>query len=156
MRHLTAFILVLLLVSLPGCKYFKGKKLFGKKARETELLKARQDSIRVADSIMKVQERLKAIENARLDSIRIAEEKRAWELKNKYNIIVGSFITPEYARNYCETYKQKGYDARIIKMEGGRFNLVSAEAHESFREAVARLRQFRDTVEIDAWLYIIK
>ncbi len=156
MRHLTALILVLLLVTLPGCKYFKGKKLFGKKARETELLKARQDSIRVADSIMKVQERLKAIENARLDSIRVAEEKRAWALKNKYNIIVGSFITPEYARNHAETYRQNGYNATIIKMEGGRFDLVSAEAHESFRKAVARLQQFQDTVEIGAWLYILK
>ncbi len=156
MRHLTAFILILLLATLSGCKYFKGKKLFGKKARETEILKARQDSIRVADSIMKVLERLKAIEEARLDSIRLAEETRAWELKNKYNIIVGSFITPEYARNHAETYRQNGYDSRIIKMEGGRFDLVSAEAHESFRKAVARLQQFQDTVEIGAWLYIMK
>ncbi len=156
MRHLTALVLILMLATLSGCKYFKGKKLFGKKARETEMLKARQDSIRVADSIMKVQERLKAIEDARLDSIRLAEEKRAWELKNKYNIIVGSFITPEYARTHAETYRQNGYDARIIKMEGSRFDLVSAEAHESFRKAVARLQQFQDTVEIGAWLYILK
>lgn len=156
MKRLTAFILVIFLISLPGCKYFKGKKLFGKKARETELLKAKQDSIRVADSIIKVQERLKAIEDARLDSIRLAEEKRAWDLQHKYNIIVGSFITPEYARSYAETYRQKGYDARIIRMEGGRFDLVSAEAHQSFRKAVARLQQFQDTIQIDAWLYIMK
>jgi hypothetical protein len=156
MKRLTAFILVIFLISLPGCKYFKGKKLFGKKARETELLKAKQDSIRVADSIMKVQERLKAIEDARLDSIRLAEEKRAWDLQHKYNIIVGSFITPEYARSYAENYRQKGYDARIIRMEGGRFDLVSAEAHQSFRKAVARLQQFQDTIQIDAWLYIMK
>ncbi|OFY67434.1 MAG: hypothetical protein A2V64_08840 [Bacteroidetes bacterium RBG_13_43_22] len=156
MKHLTALILVLILISLPGCKYFKGKKLFGKKARETELLKAKQDSIRVADSIMKVQKRLKAVEDARLDSLRLAEEKRAWDLQHKYNIIVGSFITPEYARSHAETYRQNGYDARIIKMEGGRFDLVSAEAYESFRKAVARLQQFQDTVETEAWLYIMK
>jgi len=156
MKHLTALILVLILISLPGCKYFKGKKLFGKKARETELLKARQDNIRVADSIMKVQKRLKAVEDARLDSLRLAEEKRAWDLQRKYNIIVGSFITPEYARSHADTYRQNGYDARIIKMEGGRFDLVSAEAYESFRKAVARLQQFQDTVETEAWLYIMK
>jgi hypothetical protein len=159
MRHLTALILVLLLITLPGCKYFKGKKLFGKKkAHERELLQARQDSIRIADSLRKVEERLKAIEEARLDSIRLAEEeKRALELKNKYNIIVGSFITPEYARNFAETYRQNGYDAtKIIKMEGGRFDLVSAEAYESFRQAVERLHYFQENIEIGAWLYVLK
>ena len=156
MRHLTALILVLMLVALPGCKYFKGKKLFGRKADTMAVWQARQDSIRVVDSIRKVQERLQAIEDARLDSIRIAEEKRALELKNKYNIIVGSFITPQYARDHAETYRQKGYEVRIIKMEGGRFELVSAEAHESFRTAVTRLQYFQNNVEIGAWLYVVK
>jgi len=157
MRHLAAFILVLLLITLPGCKYFKGNKLFGKKkAHERELLQARQDSLRIADSLNIVQKRLKAIEDARLDSIRIAEEKRALELKNKYNIIVGSFITPEYARTHAETYRQNGYDARIIPMEGGRFDLVSAEAHESFRKAVERLTWFQENVELGAWMYVVK
>lgn len=156
MRHLAALAIILLLVTLTGCKYFKGKKSRSKKTLETELLQARQDSIRIADSIMKVQERMKAIEDARLDSIRVAEEKRAWELKNKYNIIVGSFITPEYARSHAETYRQKGYDVKIIKMEGGRFDLVSAEAHSSFRKAVDRLQEIQITEELGAWMYVIK
>jgi hypothetical protein len=33
--------------------------------------------------------------------------------------------------------------------------MVSAEAHESYREAVARLKQFQDTVIIDAWIYVL-
>jgi len=157
MRRLAALILVLLLITLPGCKYFKGKKLFGKKkAHERELLQARQDSLRVADSLSKVQERLRVVEQARLDSVRVAEEKRAWELKNKYNIIVGSFITPEYARSYAETIRGRGFDVRIIKMEGGRFDLVSAEAHESFRKAVERLAYFQENVELGAWMYVMK
>jgi hypothetical protein len=155
MKNLTAFILIILLATLPSCKYFKGKKLFGRRDDKLAVLLARQDSIRVADSIMKVQERLIAIENARLDSLRIAEEK-ALELRNKYNIIVGAFITPEYARALNEDYKKRGYESRIIKMEGSRFELVTAESHESFRIAVARLNQFQDTVEINSWMYINK
>jgi len=104
---------------------------------------------------MKLQERMYAIENARIDSLRIAEEN-ALELKNKYNIIVGAFITPEYAVALNEDYKQKGYNSGIIKVEGSRFELVSAETHESFRRAVARLNQFQDTVEIYSWIYIKK
>ena len=157
MRHLSAIVLIVLLVVLPSCKYFKGRGLFGRKADTMAVWQARQDSTRVADSIRKVQDRLMAIENAKLDSARKAEEERlAWESKYKYNIIVGSFITPEYAKGLAEVYRKKGYDTRIIKMGGSRFELVSAEAHESFRKAVARLKEFQDTIELDTWMYIKK
>lgn len=116
---------------------------------------AKQENLRIADSINKVQERLQALESARLDSIRISDEQRlAWESTNKYNIIVGSFITPEYAKAYAEVYRNRGYNTRILKMKGSRFELVSAEAHESIRKAISRLKEFKDTVEIDAWIYI--
>jgi hypothetical protein len=157
MRHLSAIVLIVLLVVLPSCKYFKGGGLFGKKAKTMAIMQARQDSTRVADSIRKVQDELMAIENAKLESARKAEEERmALEAKFKYNIIVGSFITPEYARGLAEVFRQNGYDTKIIKMEGSRFELVSAEAHESFRKAVARLKEFQETIETDAWMYIKK
>jgi hypothetical protein len=157
MRHLLPIVLLVLLVVLPSCKYFRGGGLFGKKADIMALWQARQDSTRVADSIRKVQDRLIALENAKLDSVRQADQERlAWGSKYKYNIIVGSFITPEYAKGLSEVYRKQGYDTRIIKMEGSRFELVSAEAHESFRKAVARLKEFQDTIAIDAWMYIKK
>jgi len=43
---------------------------------------------------------------------------------------------------------QTGYDAKIIKMEGSRFELVTAESHDNFRRAVNRLNQFQDTVRL--------
>jgi len=153
MKYLTAFLLVVLLAFTPSCKYFKGKKLFGKKDRVMAEWQAKQDSIRVADSIKRVQERLLAIEYARLDSIRLANEQQI-TLTSKYNIIVGSFITPEYARDWANEYRNRGYDTKIIQMEGSRFELVSAESHESVRRAITRLRQFQDTVQVDAWIYI--
>jgi hypothetical protein len=155
MRHLSALVLIALLVFSPSCKYFKSKGPFGKKERALAVLKLRQDSIRVADSIRQVQDRLMEIERAKSDSIRKAEEDRlAFDAKFKYNIIVGSFITPEYAKLLAEDYKSRGYDTRILKMEGSRFELVSAESHQSFRKAVTRLKQFQDTVQLDAWMYI--
>ena len=157
MRHLTAIGIVLLLVMLPSCKFFKGKKLFNKKADVLAVWQAKQDSIRVADSLRSVQDQLMAIENARIESDRIAEEERlALEAQFRYNIIVGSFITPEYAKGLAEVYKKQGYDSKIIKMDGSRFELVVAEGHKSFRKAVDRLKQFQDTIEIDAWMYIKK
>lgn len=128
-----------------------------KKAVPLSVLQAKQDSIRVADSIRKVQDHLLALENAKLDSMKlIDQEKKAWETRYRYNIIIGSFITPDYARNYSAMFATKGYKTRILKLEGTQFEMVSAEAHDNFRSAVARLKQFQDTVAYDAWMYIIK
>jgi len=153
MRHLSVVILIAFLIVLPSCNFFREKGWFNKKERTLAMLKAQQESIRVADSVRKAQERQLAIENARLDSIRLADEARL-SLSSRYNIIVGSFITPEYARAWAEEYRKQGYDAKIIKMEGSRFELVTAESHDNFRRAVNRLNQFQDTVQIDAWIYI--
>ena len=157
MRHLSEIVLIGLLIVLPSCKYFKGGGLFGKKDKKLAILLAQQDSIRTADSIKKVQVRLKAIENAKLDSVRKADEGRlAGEAKYKYNIIVGSFITPEYAKGFAEVYRKQGYDPKILKIVGSRFELVSVEAHDSFKKAVSRLKEFQNTVQFEVWLYTKK
>jgi hypothetical protein len=157
MKCLTIVLLLALLIVLPSCKYFKGGGLFGKKARAMAIEKAQNDSIRAIDSLQKVKDQLMEIENARLDSARkVDEERLALESKHKYNIIVGSFITPIYAKMLSEKYRKEGYDPSIIKMEGSRFELVSVEGLDSFKKAVARLSQFQDTVQIESWLFVKK
>jgi hypothetical protein len=108
--------------------------------------------IRVADSLKAVEERLQALEQARLDSARIAEEERL-AMMTRYNIVVGAFITPEYARDWVEEYRNRGYEPSVIPLPGTSFELVVAEAHESSAKAYRRLTQFLDTVQIDAWVY---
>jgi len=152
MKYLTLIIVILILASTPSCKFLREKKIIGRKKTELAELQAQQKMVRTADSLKKVQEQLQAIENARLDSIRFAEEQRL-ALASRYNIIVGAFITPEYAREWADEYRNRGYDAKIIPMEGGRFELVAAESHESAGMAFRRLNQFLDTVQIDAWIY---
>jgi hypothetical protein len=78
------------------------------------------------------------------------------ESKFKYNIIVGSFITPEYAKGLTEEYRKQGYDPKILKMDGSQFELVAIEAYDSFTKAVSRLEKFKDTVQLESWLYIKK
>jgi hypothetical protein len=152
MRFLSAVILVLSIAVLPSCK-FLNEKVFGKKARALAELRAQQDSIRVADSIRKAQEYLVELENARLDSLRIAEEV---SLANevKYNIIVGSFITPQFAKSLADEYTAMGYDVRILQPANSKFELVAAEGHNSLRTAIGRLSAFQDTVHTDSWIYI--
>ena len=124
MRQLAAFVLIMMLVVFPSCKFLREKGFIGRKADTMAVWKVKHDSIRVADSIRKVQDRLRAIETARLDSInRIDKERIEWENKYKYNIILGSFITPEYARSFSTSLSQKGYKTRIIKLEGTKFEM---------------------------------
>jgi hypothetical protein len=150
MRHLSMFLLIGILLALPSCKYFKK----GEKSRTMAFMKAQADSIRVADSLQSVQNILM---DQRADSARKADEARlALEAKHKYNIIVGSFVSSEYAKLYAEGYRKEGYDPKIIQMEGSKFQLVSAESFDSFRKAAKRLDQFQDTVQIEAWLYVKK
>ncbi|MCU0460643.1 MAG: SPOR domain-containing protein [Bacteroidales bacterium] len=152
MKHIAAIILLAFIVTLPSCKFLREKKIIGRKKTELAEKLAEQKRIRIADSLRVVQERLKAIETARLDSLRLAEEERLAQA-SKYNIVVGSFITPEYARQWVDEYRTRGYDAKIIQMEGSRFELVVAESYESAGKAVKRLNQFQDTIQIDAWIY---
>ena len=146
---------MVLLVILPSCKYFKGQKLFGKKQKTLVELRAKQDSIRVVDSIRKAHERLEAIEIAKVDSLKKADMERLAR-ESKYNIIVGSFLTHEYASGLADAYRKQGYDAQVLKLPDSKFELVAAEGHKSFNKAVTRLNAFQDTVLIDAWLFIRK
>ena len=151
------FVLIMLLVVLPSCKFLREKGLLGRKADTMAVWQAKLHNMRIADSIKKVQDRILALESVKLDSVKNADQERGvWESKYRYNIILGSFVTPDNARNFSADLSKKGYKTRIIKLEGTKFEMVSAEAHDSFRNAVSRLQQFQDTVSIEAWLYIIQ
>ena len=158
MKQVSVLFLVVLLILPVSCKRIRERGIFGKKARTLEILLARQDSIRVADSIKRAASLQKAIEEARLDSlIRAEQEKSAYEAQiKKYNIVVGSFVTPEYAQAWAEEYRKMGYEPQIIRTDESKFDFVVAESHDQYARAAHRLEQFRDTVEIDAWLLVRK
>jgi hypothetical protein len=144
-----------LLIGLPSCKYFKAGKLFGKKTRTMDILKAQEDSIRVVDSLQNIKEHLAAIDNARLDSAKKANEGHvSVESNQKYNIIVGSFITPEYAKGFAQEFQKKGYDPKIILKKKSKFELVSVLGFDNFGKAASRLKQLRNTEQIEAWIYV--
>ncbi len=155
----TTIAVFLTLIILTGsCDFLRKKGLIGKSKAEKQAIEiALQDSIRAADSIKAVEEqmRIQALEQARLDSVRVAEQAQLEkEARFKYHIIVGGFLTPEYAEDYLKYYRSMGYDAQIIDGPQNRFNLVSAEVHENLNSAIRRLYQYQDTVEFEAWLYI--
>ena len=152
MKYLSIILVLLIFATAPSCKFLREKKIIGRKKTEQAELLEKQRQARIADSLKKVRELNEARESARLDSIRIAEEQRL-AMASRYNIVVGAFITPEYARQWADEYRSRGYNPEIIQMEGGRFELVVAEAYENAGEAIRRVNQFQDTVQIDALIY---
>ena len=153
---ITVFLSLIMLTS--SCKFIKEKGWFGKSKADTMAVwLARQDSIRVADSIQVEINKMMALEQARLDSIQVAEQaQREWEARFKYHIIVGSFLTPEFAVDHLNYYQSMGYNAQIIDGPNNRFRLVSAEVHENINSALKRLYQYQDTVEFESWLYVLE
>jgi len=157
MRHFPIICIVFLLILSPSCKKIRERGLFGKKGKTLEMLRAQQDSIRVADSLKRVENRIRAMEEARLDSILQAEQVKAtFEARNRFNIIVGSFVTPEFAQAWAVEYRKQGYDTKVIRMPDSKFELVVAESYDRLSKARQRLNQFQDTVDIDSWLYVSK
>ncbi len=154
MRNLIVSALIILFV-MPSCKFIRKKGWFGTgKADALIVLLASQDSIRKVDSIKAELNIIKAIEQSRIDSLMAAEQALlAIDNSFRFHIIVGSFLTPEFAADHLEYYKSMGYDAEIVDGPEARFNLVSAEAHKSVSKAYNRLLAFQDTVEFEAWLY---
>ena len=149
------FILLAISIAFSSCKFVKEKGWFGLKNADTmDAYLRKQDSLHIADSISKVIAKQKAIEQARQDSINIAEQERLERLvRFKYHIVVGSFLTPQYADEWSVYYNSIGYDTEMLKA-GNEFNLVSARKYDNMRDALIDLRHFKDTVQIDAWVYI--
>jgi hypothetical protein len=147
------FLVTILL--FPSCKYFKGGGLFGGKAKKIEALKAKDDSIRVADSLMKVKKHLDDLASARLDSIlKAGAQQNQTDVTMKYNIIVGSFLNHDFAVRYAAKYNSDGFKTSIIRAKGSRFELVSAESFNDYKKALTRLREIRAKEEKNAWLYL--
>lgn len=152
MKNLVTVLIIFSLIS--SCKFIEEKGWFRKDVDTLAAYQARVDSIRIADSISATIEAERIIVQAMLDSVRAVEEAEQERLARfKYHIIVGSFKTPGYADLYSEYYMKMGYRTEILSNKYD-FNLVSARALDNINEALRQLENFRDTVELEAWLFI--
>jgi hypothetical protein len=155
MRHFFAFLFIALLVLAPSCNKLKEKGLFGKKTKTLEMLKAEHDSIMLADSLKRIENRLEAAEEAIMDSIlQAVPETEAYVADNKYNLIVGSYVTSDLAQACAEKYRKLGYDTRIINDANNKHELVVVESYDQYDTAKERLKLLQNTIDPTAWLYI--
>ena len=152
MKRLPLVFLAAVLLLTPSCDFMKSINPFGKKSREAEALRQQQEAFRIADSIRVVKEKEAEAERIRQAELaQVAEEQAV--VAAGYHVIVGSFLTPEYADAWLEHIKSFGYDAQLVGMNGGRWQLVSAQAFPNLHQAWNALGTVQDRINGEAWVY---
>jgi len=152
MKKLSLVLLAGILLLTPSCDFMKSINPFGKKSREAEALRQQQEAFRVADSIRVANETQAEAERARQAEIANAAEE-ASRAASGYHVIVGSFLTPAYADAWLGHIKGLGYDATLVDMNGGRWQLVSAKSFPDLHTAYNALGTIQDNINGDAWVY---
>jgi hypothetical protein len=159
------FIVLLLTAALlmPGCKFINEKIL--KKEADTLLtyVSALENELELADR--KHADELRKIQmesQARLDSIvQYYESEQSSKggkygniAKGTYYLVAGSFQTPKYAESYSAKLNGMGYESQIVTV--GSWNFVAAESYTSWKEALTGLNLVRESVSVNAWIYIAR
>ncbi len=151
MKRLVTVLLLGIMLVTPSCDFVKKNNPFGRKAREAEALRQQQEAFRIADSIKVAEEEAARQLDLLTEQARVAEQEASRQ--SDYHIIVGSFLTPEYAASWLDHMTQMGHSARIINMGGGRWQLVSVNSYPTLNDAWNALQKYQNDVNQDAWIY---
>jgi len=149
-RVITVLIVSVLLLS-PSCTFVKEHNPFTKKAREAEAIRQQQEAFRVADSIEVAEKEAARLRQLEAEQTMIAQQET--QSLSNYHIIVGSFLTPDYATSWADHITQMGYNTRIIEMGGGRWRLVSVNSYPSLKEAWNALSEYQEKIILEAWIF---
>lgn len=157
-RYLLLTILIPGILSIPSCIYLQDLGLFRSRSLKKAMEWAKQDSIRVADSLKRIEVPKKSDEVTLVDSLKSNSDKnRSVEsLKNKHHIIVGSFTNYDNAGSCAKKYFRKGYKTDLIKTinrNGSKIEMVSVRSFESIENAKKYLSEFQHDVDSAAWIY---
>ena len=161
-RCLLVIFIILLLLFFPARRFIRenGFFIFGNKTLKELLLWAQQDSIRVADSLKRIDVETKVVEEIRQDSLVKSDKEKhpvfAGNIRDTYFIIVGSFTNPESAKLKAGNYRSLGYKTSIISMtdrNGIKAELVSVKTFNNLNEAVRYLKEFKSKFDPEAWIY---
>ena len=152
MKKLSLLLLAGILLLTPSCDFMKSINPFGKKAREAEALRQQQEAFRIADSIRVVNETQAEAERARQAELARAAEEEVRAVSG-YHVVVGSFLTPAYADAWLEHIRGFGYNAVIVNMNGGKWQLVSAQSFPDLHGAWNALGGIQDKINSEAWVY---
>lgn len=152
MKKLLLYIVITILFA--GCKYFEEKRLFSKKVDTLINYAEELDKAEEPDSVP-AQTDLEQVVTETEMHVDMEEDEFATKFPssdNRYYIITGCFMIPDFAERYAEKMQNKGYTAEIIVRDDG-FNMVSVRSFNDLSASRSELRTVRDDVTANAWIY---
>jgi hypothetical protein len=161
-RYLLAIFFIILLLFFPARRFLRqhGYFLFDKKTLKEGMLWARQDSIRIADSLKRIKIESDAPKDKQPDpKVKIKREESsvpAGDIRDTYCIIIGTFYNPENASLAAGKYSSRGYKTSIISItnrNGIKTELVSVKSFNNLNDATRYLREFKIKFDPSAWIY---
>jgi hypothetical protein len=157
-RTLPVILTIILIITLPSCEYIIENGLFGRRSLKKALLWAKQDSIRVADSLKRTLVVTSDTFGVRSVTIDNSEEViiSGENTKNQFFIIIGSFANPENAKLAAGQYRSRGYNTSIIRTTnsyGNKVDMVSVRTFSNYEEATSYLKELQGEIDPGAWIY---
>ena len=161
-RYVIAIFIIVLLLFFPARRFLRqhGYFLFDNKTLNEALLWAHHDSIRVADSLNRIKIESDLPQDKQQDSTaKLNKEESpalAWDIRDTYCIIIGTFYNSENASLAAGKYRSRGYKTSIISMtnrNGIKTELVSIKSFNNLNEATRYLKEFQSKFDPKAWLY---
>ncbi len=106
-----------------------------------------------------VANKLKPEEELPMDMIRkidgLLSEYQNQEIKDPFNLIVGSFKVESNALKLNKMLKSKGYDSKIIDWNHG-FKLVTFGSYPDIHKAYNKFSKAKEVVDADVWVFVDK
>jgi hypothetical protein len=152
MKKTLLFIVTILLVA--GCKYFEEKRLFSKKVDTLINYAAEMDKSIEVDTEAIQPETTAVGMQAEMPDIREEETYKSPYTgpANKYYVITGCFMIPEFAERYAEKMRSMGYTTEILLRDDG-FHMVSVGSFGDLRASLDNLGSVRADITPKAWVY---
>ncbi len=161
-RWLIAIVVIVLILFFPVRKYLRqhGYFVFGRKNMEKAVLWAKQDSMRVADSLLRIRIDTAGQGSRKRDSIPGTVKKvksvKDVDTAGNFYIIAGSFTNSDNAGLLAGKYLKLGYESAIISVtnqNGVKLKLVVVNVFKNFYDADKFLKEFQDKYDHEAWIY---
>jgi hypothetical protein len=151
-------LLLLIFITVPifqqSCDFFQKKDMFSNEQDSLLIYQKKQDSLRLADSIKKLEDQLTDLRRDHrklLDSVR--QSGQVQSSGYHYHVVVGSFKNPGYLDSYNKYVQEKGFNTKILQNKYG-FKLVVVESFNNWSKAVRTLEALRNDFEKRSWIYV--
>ncbi len=152
MKKILLYIVITILIT--GCKYFEEKRLFSKKV-DTLINYAEELDKPLEPGLADTMTALEQVVTEKDLTVNTEEDMFQTNFPgsgNRYYIITGCFMIPDFAESYAAKMQSRGYKPEIIIRNDG-YHMVSVRSFNDLRASRSELQTVRAEIVNNAWIY---